>query len=168
MPALVACLLCWTLGATPPSTPLVIAESAYAERRYEDVLAPLDVALQGTLTRAERLRAHELQALVHSAFDDSQAAIQAFTRALDVDLRYEPGPRVSPKVRGFYAEARRRKPLPAIAPFALPAPPPQRPLVRSGWFWAAVGAATVGAATLIYVQQRAHVPEGNLPGGVLR
>jgi hypothetical protein len=155
------------LTATSTNPDLRAAETAFALGQYEQVKLPLERALQGELSRADRLRGLELKALNATAFDDSRTAIEAFTSILKMNVVYDPGPSVSPKVRGLYAEARKRVPLPAPEPIIIvqPAPPP---LYTRGWFWAVTTVVVAGGITAAYVATRPRIPQGNLPTGALR
>ncbi|MBI3183696.1 MAG: hypothetical protein HYZ28_16280 [Myxococcales bacterium] len=169
MPTL-ALLLALAMASGEEHPDLAEAERAFKEGRYQHLLAPLGRALEGQLTREQEVRACELQAFAHAAFDDSPAAIAAFERALEADPAYDPGPKASPKLLGLFAEAQRRRgPPPALA--ATPPPPPEpapRAEGKLGWvIWTVAAVVAVGAGSAVYLGQRPRVPRGNLPNGEL-
>jgi hypothetical protein len=165
-----ALLLVTLVAATAVNPNLAAAERAYEAGELEKVQGFIDKALAAQLSKAERIRAHELQALTAAAFDDSPRAINSFVQALKLEPTYDPGPRVSPKVRGLYAEARKQVPLnatevPVVGRSEANAKPP---IWSKWWFWTAVGVVAAGAATTAVVASQPKVPEGNLPTGALK
>lgn len=166
------------LAASPD---LAAAEQAFSAGDFDPVLPAIEQALRRPLEPAERLRAHELAAMTHAAFDQLPAAIESFRRCLALKSDYAPPEPVSPKLQRLFAEARALGPLEAppaaSAPSAavsvtpVPAGPPagEPPLLKRWWFWAAVGvvaAGAAGAATTVALT-RPHVPAGNLGTGRL-
>ena len=146
-------------------------------------------ALEHPLSVAEQVRAYELLGYVAAAVDDSAAAVLAFRRALETDSAYEPKMSLSPKVRGYFEEARRQvdrpvSPLPAVAVapevFQLPAAALQAPepapqatsanpsLFSRWWFWAGVGVVVAGAGVATWELTRPRLTAGNLGTGDLR
>ena len=113
--------LVWlSLGAVDPD--LQAAESAYAQARYREVLPSLARALSRPLPQPEKLRAYELMAFIHAAFDDGPAAVEAFRRALGAEPEYRLQPDASPKLVGLFSQAVAAGPL---APPPLPRTPPR-------------------------------------------
>lgn len=163
------------LLAAAPNPDLANAEGAYRLGRYDLVLPSVDRALATPLEPAERRRAYELKALTAAAFDDTNAAVDAFRRLLGVDPAYTPSGRPSPKLQGLVAEAVRLGPIggkrvqaPVVAaPSPPPAPPPVPSLVRRPWFWVAVAVAGgLAAGAAVYAVSTAGPPT-TLPLGTL-
>lgn len=150
---------------------LVAAEQAFDRAEYREVLPSLARALGRPLPEAEKLRAYELMALIHAAFDEEPPAIEAFRRALGVNEAYAPAATTSPKVRALYEQARQLGPLaPPVLPSlaAAPPPPPDPPLTSRWWFWTGVGVVvSAGAIGAVYAAG-SRVPPGNLGTGALR
>ncbi len=178
MPALLLALL---LHASPEGS-LAEAERAYVDGRYDRVRPLVDEALTGLLTPADRLRALGLSAFTWAAFDDSKAAVAAFGQALDLDPRWEPAGRMSPKVRGLFEEARREKGRPAFLPpegakAATPTPTGESPapamvdgpsIFSRPWFWVAASVVVAGGVTGGVLLSQPHLPRSDLPVGTLR
>jgi hypothetical protein len=87
------------------------AEAAFVDGRYQDVLPVLERIDREALSKHERVRALELEAMTRAAFRNKELAIEAFRRILGIDPDYTPAPDVSPKILGLVEEARRRGPL---------------------------------------------------------
>lgn len=161
------------LASTPAVDPdLLAAEQAYQAAHYRDVLPSLARALSRPLAPVQQLRAYELMAFIHAAFDDAPAATEAFRRALGVDAGYRLQPDASPKLVGLLSEAVKLGPLaPALTPPerpALPPAPPPAPLYQRWYFWTAVGVAlAAGAAGTVYALG-SRVPKGTLGTGTLQ
>lgn len=168
--ALLSCVLAAQAG--DPAA-LAQAEAAYAERRYERILPLLEDALASELAPADRVRAWSLKALTHAAFDESGHAVDAYVEALKIDPSFHPGDRVSPKVRGLFAEARRRVPAPGWAPGDGPPAATGSVEVSPRWYqrpwvWALAGGVVVAAGASTWALTRPQVPTGNVPNGALR
>jgi hypothetical protein len=149
------------------SASLQAAEQAYDQGRYEAVLPAVDQALDGELSRDQRVRAFELQAMAHAAFGDSGAAVQSFRRLLGVDSTYTPTSPLSPKLNALLADAQRQgavrlvpeqKTEPPVTPVSV-TEEPARPFFKSPWFWTAAAAVVVagGAAAVAYTVTRPPV-----------
>jgi hypothetical protein len=172
-----AWLLAVTLSAAPVNPDLQSAERAYAEGSYQRIQPLLHRVWQQALSDADVHRALELEALTRAAFDNAEGAIEAFQYLLALDSQYLPDSQASPKLLGFFAEARRRgalgvlsKPAPILEtkppwlepPPGLPAAPESTPVYKRWWFW--VGAAVVAGAagTGAWLELRPIVPSGSL------
>lgn len=158
------------LTASVADPDLQKAEQAYQQAQYREVLPALARALSRPLPKHEQLRAFELMAFIHGAFDDEPAAIEAFRRALGVDPNLRLEPNASPKLIALYSEAVRLGPLaPAVVPAAAVQPaPPEIPVYRRWYFWAAIGVAVAaGTAGGIYAAG-SRVPRGTLGTGTLQ
>lgn len=90
---------------------LTKAEAAFVRARYDQVLSAVSLALEGPLSDDERVRAHELRAMAHSAFNDSTPAVESFRRVLSLKADYALPQRASPKLRELLEVARRLGPL---------------------------------------------------------
>jgi hypothetical protein len=168
----------------PENADLRSAQRAYDEGRYQEVLPLLKRARKASLPRAELERALELEALTDAAFDHAEPAIEAFRYILGADPAYLPTTSASPKLLGFFAEARRRGPLgvlpklepqvitqPLFPPDAGAAPPP---VVQSDafytkwWFWTGLGVVAAGTAGGVWYAERPLVPNGSLGVGQMK
>jgi hypothetical protein len=170
----------WVALAAAGPADLRAAERAFQGARFEEARGLAESALTGLLSDAERVRAYELLAFAHAAFNDEvEQAVDAFAQALRLAPDYDPGSRVSPKVRALFEQARLRvprpppQPAPALTPAAVPsagaaAPRPhtERGLLHRWWFWSGV-AAVVVAGTVTAVALTASGPSGTLGAGKL-
>ncbi len=165
------------LSAAYP-TDLARAEKAWTDGRYEEVLPHLSRALGSDgLSSGDRLRAWELTALTHSAFDRAEKAVVAFRHVLGLDGAWRPGPTVSPKVRDVFERALMAGPLPR--PEWTPGPQlaqsgagtvdnsTQTSVLKRWWFWAGVGAVAAAAGGAAVWASQPYVPPGNLGTGAL-
>jgi hypothetical protein len=169
-------LLAVTVGAGSPD--LESAEHAYRDGSYQKIEALLHRAWQRPMSERDVHRALELEALSRAAFDQGEEAIEAFQYLLALDPQYLPDSQASPKLLGFFAEARRRGPLgivsksvpvqearPAWVPTQAPVAPTASegtPLYKQWWLWvgAAVGVGAAGAGA--WVELHPIVPSGSL------
>lgn len=123
------------------------AQRAYDELRFGDVLPAIAAARRSPLSREDQIELTRLEAYTYAVFEDAPHAVDAFRHLRALDPSFEPR-NVSPKIRGYFEEARRTPEPPPAAPVAPPPPPrPAHSLVRSPWLWggATVLAAVVGA-----------------------
>ncbi|MGA9521371.1 MAG: hypothetical protein WBV82_07905 [Myxococcaceae bacterium] len=157
---------------------LARAEEAWFDGRYEQVLPHLTRALDSeVLTSAERVRAWELTALTHSAFDRAEPAVDAFRHVLGLDGAWRPGPAVSPKIRDLFGRALAEGPLPRpqwhpdpqLAQSATGAvdTDTQPKVLKQWWFWAGVGVVAAAAGGAAVWASQPYVPPGNLGTGAL-
>jgi hypothetical protein len=186
----------WMLGATADPD-LAVAERAYEDARFEDVLPALKSALEHPLGESDLARALELRALTEAAFDNRAASVDAFRHLLGIRPSYEPDAAAGPKVRNLWDRARRLGPIggtepPPPAAKPPPAPPPHHvapkplppaalPTADEGatapspawyerWYvWGGLGA-VVAAGIVIGVAAANHpvAPSGNLGTGNLQ
>ncbi len=163
-------------AATNPD--LASAEQAWSDGSYEQVLPLVSRALDsGLLSPEERLRAWELTAVTHAAFDHADPAVDAFQHVLGIDGAWRPGPEVSPKIRDLFERAHALGPLPRPewhpAPeIAAPQPrtvepDPEVPVFKRWWFWAGVGVVAGAAGGTAWWATRPDIPAGNLGTGAL-
>ena len=157
------------------ASPLGPAEEAFAAKRYEQVLPALRAARAHPLTRDEQVRSDALEAMTEAAFDESEKAIEAFRRALELAPSFQVDPSASPKIRGLFAEARRRdlllhphpEPQPAglrivFVPAPAEASAPSPPVWKRWWFWTAAGVVVAGASAAIWYEAQPRFPQGSL------
>ena len=165
--------LVWlSLGAVDPD--LQAAESAYAQARYREVLPSLARALSRPLPQPEKLRAYELMAFIHAAFDDGPAAVEAFRRALGAEPEYRLQPDASPKLVGLFSQAVAAgplapPPLPEKIVVMTPEPPPPPPPVYTRWyFWTGIAVAVAAGTVAGVYAAGSRVPHGTLGTGALQ
>lgn len=161
-----------SLGAVDPD--LQAAEAAYAQAQYREVLPSLARALSRPLPQPEKLRAYELMAFIHAAFDDGPAAVEAFRRALGAEPSYRLQPDASPKLVGLFSQAVGLGPLAPPPPpekivVVAPEPPPPPPPLYKRWYvWAGIAVAiAAGTAAGVYAAG-SRVPKGSLGTGALQ
>lgn len=118
MSAFCSILLAISLAAAPDPD-LKAGEQAYRAGHFDAVVPFLERALERPLTSVEQVRAYELLALTHSAFDRAEESVDAFRRLLGVSPQWRPPPGTAPKVLERFERARQ---LGAIAP---PTAPPR-------------------------------------------
>lgn len=176
---LASALLFAALLASSSQPTLRAADKSFEEGQYQRVLPLVDQVLKEDLSPKDRRRAYELQALTYAAFDDTPSAIEAFQRVLGVTPWYEPEASASPKVKGLFAEAKRRGPrlTPGVVPETRPADVPlvqssgsttkvpeekATPLYRRWWFWTAIAVVAAGTAGAVWYANSAQVPRGSL------
>lgn len=161
--------------------PLAPAEQAFAAKRYEQVLPALREARAHPLSLPDQVRADALEAMTQAAFDESEKAIEAFRRALELDPSFQIDPHASPKIRGLLDEARRRDrllhPRPAqvvLTPNVLQAPVPEAPAApappvwKRWWFWTAAGVVVAGASAAVWYEAQPRFPAGSLGKDALK
>lgn len=153
---------------------LASATRAFEEGAYDKVLPLTRRALASDLDAKERLRAHELEAMTHAAFDRSTEAIEAFREVLRLDPTWSPPADASPKVLGLFQRAaqaapERFLPSPQAQAGALPtgdrSPASEAttaPLYKRWWFWGAAAVVATGAAAATWSLTHPPVPQGNL------
>jgi tetratricopeptide (TPR) repeat protein len=157
------------------ASPLAPAEQAFAAKRYEQVLPALERARKAPLTREEQVRGDALEAMTHAAFDESEKAIEAFRKALQLEPDFQVDARASPKIRGLFAEALRRERLvhprlnePTANPTVVFVPAPEQaapaspPVWKRWWFWTAAGVVVAGASAAVWYGAQPKFPEGSL------
>jgi hypothetical protein len=132
------------------------ARGAYDELRFGDVLPEVAAARRaGPLGREDDIELTRLEAYTYAVFEDSAHAIDAFHRLLSLDPTFEPRG-VSPKIRGYFDEAR-RPPAPTavvVAPLPPARPREQGSVVRSPWFWGGAGALVAVAGVGLWLTLR--------------
>ncbi len=168
---MIAVLATVLLAASTPDPDLEKAEQAYQQAQYREVLPALARALSRPLPKAEQLRAFELMAFIHAAFDDAPAATEAFRRALGVNPELRLDPNASPKLISLFSEAVKLGPLApaAVVPVAAVAPaPPEIPIYRRWYFWAGIGVAVAAGAVGTAYAVGGRVPRGTLGSGSLQ
>jgi len=98
-----------TLTPSGPSIPeLEEARQLYLNFEFEGVLPRLERALATPgITASQKMEAYKLKAFTHAAFDDSAGAQEAFSRLLELEPRYQLSQSASPKLRGYFADAKK-------------------------------------------------------------
>jgi len=98
-----------TLTPTGPPIPeLEEARQLYLNFEFDGVLPRLERALAAPgITSSQRMEVYKLMAFTHAAFDDSAGAQEAFSRLLELEPRYQLSPAASPKLRGYFADAKK-------------------------------------------------------------
>lgn len=111
------------------SEPLKAGLTAFEDLDYPKALEQFRLALRESLTKRERVVLFRAQALIHSALDDSLAAISDFERVLRINPLFELDRNTSPKVRRAFFEAKANIAKQALAPPLNATRSPERPKV---------------------------------------
>lgn len=111
------------------SEPLKAGLTAFEDLDYPKALEQFRLALRESLTKRERVVLFRAQALIHSALDDSLAAIADFERVLRINPLFELDRNTSPKVRRAFFEAKANLAKQALAPPLNATRSPERPKV---------------------------------------
>ncbi|HVE81774.1 MAG TPA: Ig-like domain-containing protein, partial [Myxococcales bacterium] len=92
----------------PPIPELEEARQLYLNFEFDGVLPRLDRALAAPgITSSQRMEVYKLMAFTQAAFDNAAGAQEAFLRLLELEPRYQLSSSASPKLRGYYADAKK-------------------------------------------------------------
>lgn len=132
--AAVVCIVFTSATVLAASPRVDAAQRAYDELRFEDVLAEVAAARrEGGLARGDDLELTRLEAFTYAVFDDRDRAVDAFGRLLRIDPAYQLPENTSPKIRGYFADARAQVKPVDVRPVRRRQKDP--PFYASGWFW---------------------------------
>jgi len=91
-----------------PRTHIDRAQALYAEMRYAEVVPELDQALaQSGNSESQLVEIYALLGTVQVVLNNSEAARAAFVSLVKLDPQHQLDPRLSPKIRDFFSDARR-------------------------------------------------------------
>lgn len=94
--------------AGPPIPELEEARQLYLNFEFEGVLPRLERALATPeITASQKMEVYKLKAFTHAALDDSAGAQEAFGKLLELEPRYQLSQSASPKLRGYFADAKK-------------------------------------------------------------
>ena len=98
-----------TLTPSGPAIPeLEEARQLYLNFEFDGVLPRVERALAAPgITASQKMEAYKLKAFTHAAFDDSAGAQEAFGKLLELEPRYQLSQSASPKLRGYFADAKK-------------------------------------------------------------